>query len=83
MVSVNKLKELQFQSMQEYFEYVIASWLNGNKQQTRELFHELRQDTYVGEYMSQRECFFKYFEESMPYDVDTMEEKKKEFKKYV
>lgn len=83
MVTQSRLKELGFETMADYFDYVIASWKNGNRTQTKELFYDLRPDTYIGEDLSQRESFFRHFEESMPYDVDGIEDQKEQFKKYV
>jgi hypothetical protein len=83
MVTKSRLKELGFETMADYFDYTIASWKNGNRMQTKELFHDLRPGTYVGEELGQKESFFRHFEESMPYDVDGIEVQKEQFKKYV
>lgn len=83
MVTKSRLNELGFETMEQYFEYIIASWKNGVRTQTMSLFYDLRPQTYVGEHLGQRESFFKYFEESMPYDIDGIEDQKNQFKKYV
>ena len=37
-------KELGYHSVGEYYEYMVETFLNGNKQSCRELFNEMRPD---------------------------------------
>jgi hypothetical protein len=41
MVTDKKIKSLDFDTLDEYFEYILDSRTNGNKQQARELYKDL------------------------------------------
>jgi hypothetical protein len=41
MVGVKKLKSLQMETIQDYFEYIIESKINGQKEQAKMLFKDL------------------------------------------
>lgn len=41
MVSQKLIKSLDFQNITEYFDYIIDSIINGNKQQAKDLFVKL------------------------------------------
>lgn len=55
MVNDSTLKTLQFEYMETYFEYIIASRENGNHAQARQLFSELSEGM-----QGQRVDFFEY-----------------------
>lgn len=44
MVSKKKIKELDFETIEEYFQYIIESTNNGQHKQSKELFKELSYD---------------------------------------
>lgn len=81
MVTKRELAELDFSTMEQYFDYIIESWKNGNRDQTIELFNQLRKEEYVGEHQSQVNQFFSHFD--MVSGQDAEEKEKKQFKKYV
>jgi hypothetical protein len=41
MVSNRKIKDLDFQTIEDYFQYITDSIINGQRQQARELISEL------------------------------------------
>lgn len=81
MVTKRELAELEFSTMEQYFDYIIESWKNGNRDQTIELFYQLRKEEYIGEHQSQRNQFFSHFDTIFGQGPE--EEEKKQFKKYV
>jgi hypothetical protein len=52
MVGIAKVKALDLKSLEEYFEYIIESKVNGQKKQAKELFEDLSE--------AQRDSFYSY-----------------------
>lgn len=55
MVNATTINDLDMESIEDYFEYILSSKYNGQHKQTIELFRKLSKD--------QKEEFFKYVEE--------------------
>ena len=58
-----ELQELGFKTLQEYFEYIVESRINGQHKQARELFKRLSEGM-----QGQRVEFFRWLEESYYYE---------------
>lgn len=55
MINAKTINDLDMESIEDYFEYILSSKYNGQHKQTIELFRKLSKD--------QKEEFFKYVEE--------------------
>jgi len=64
MITRVRLKELEMETIEEYFEYIIASKLNGQHEQAKELFSVLS-DGMQG----QRAYFFEWAETTYYYEA--------------
>jgi len=65
MISKATLKKYEFYSIEDYFNYIIDSQLNGNSQQVKDLFKKLDN--------SQKRLFMAYiqnFDKSIKHDFD-------------
>ena len=60
MVTKNKIKGLDFETLQDYFDYIIENKTNGQRTQARELFNELSN--------AQKKEFFNYVDTAYYYD---------------
>lgn len=60
MVTQNKIKGLDFETLEDYFDYIIESKANGQRTQARELFNELSKE--------QKREFFEYVDTAYYYD---------------
>ena len=60
MVTQNKIKGLDFATLEDYFDYIIESKTNGQRTQARELFNELSD--------KQKKEFFNYVDTAYYYD---------------
>lgn len=60
MVTQNKIKGLEFETLEDYFDYIIESKTNGQRTQARELFNELSN--------TQKKEFFNYVDTAYYYD---------------
>lgn len=60
MVTQNKIKGLDFETLEDYFDYIIESKTNGQRTQARELFNELSN--------AQKKEFFNYVDTAYYYD---------------
>lgn len=52
MIGKNTLKKFEYKTIEEYFNYIVESQINGNHSQVRELFKRLDK--------TQKEDFFNY-----------------------
>ena len=55
MIGKNTLKNYEFKSIEDYFNYIVDSQINGNSQQVRDLFKKLSS--------TQKVLFFRYLEQ--------------------
>lgn len=62
MVSKAALKSYDFQKMEQYYEYVLASVINGQRQQALKLILKMSQE--------QKKEAYNYFEDYIGNDVD-------------
>jgi len=65
MISKKDLKMYEFYSIENYFDYIIESQINGNSSQVKDLFKKLSGD--------QKRLFFAYiqnYDKSIKYDFD-------------
>lgn len=69
MISKATLQMLELESIEDYFEYIIQSKVNGQHSQAKELFKELS-DSPQG----QRSKFFNWAEENYYYDAQDSDE---------
>lgn len=60
MVTQNKIKGLDFETLEDYFDYIIESKANGQRTQARKLFNELSD--------KQKKEFFNYVDTAYYYD---------------
>ena len=60
MVTQNKIKGLDFETLEDYFDYIIESKANGQRTQARKLFNELSD--------KQKKEFFSYVDTAYYYD---------------
>lgn len=75
MIQWHHLKMLSFETLEQYFEYIIESKLNGQHSQARELFNELS-DGNAG----QRVFFFQWCEMNLGINGDSLNTLKHYFK---
>jgi len=63
MISKKTLKDYEFKTIEEYFDYIIDSQINGNHNQVKELFKKLDN--------SQKKTFFNYLKgfDSLNFDI--------------
>lgn len=66
MIDANQLRELEFNSMEEYFDYIADSFINGQIAQTKDLFGRLS--------AKQRDDFFDYIDSLFHYDADILDD---------
>lgn len=84
MVTISILKGLQMDSIEDYFDYIMESKINGQHNQARQLFFCLSQDDGM-QHKGQRSHFFDYISELYYYEAihngeeDPIEELKKYF----
>lgn len=69
MVSKSVLGILDMETIEDYFEYIIASKVNGQHAQARELFRELSEGM-----QGQRAAFFEWAEASYYYEAQDSDE---------
>jgi len=69
MVNKSTLTMLEFDTLEDYFEYIIESKKNGNHAQARELFNELSQGM-----QGQRVEFFEWAEATYYYEANDSDE---------
>ena len=65
VVSKKCLKDYEFHSIENYFDYIIDSQINGNSSQVKDLFKKLSSD--------QKRLFFAYiqnYDKSIKFDFD-------------
>jgi len=65
MISKKTLKDYEFNSIEDYFNYIIDSQINGNSQQVKDLFKKLDKN--------QKRLFFAYiqnYDKSLRFDFD-------------
>jgi len=55
MISKKTLKDYEFKSIEDYFNYIIDSQINGNHSQVKDLFKKLSH--------SQKKLFFNYLQQ--------------------
>lgn len=88
MVTQSKLNQLQMESIEDYFDYIMESKINGQHKQARRLFFDLSMDDGM-QHKGQRSHFFDYISELYYYEAiheamhngeeDPIEELKKYF----
>jgi hypothetical protein len=84
MVTQSQLKQLQMESIEDYFDYIMESKINGQHKQARQLFSCLSLDDGMQD-KGQRSHFFDYVSELNYYEAlhngeeDPIEELKKYF----
>lgn len=84
MVTISILKGLQMDSIEDYFDYIMESKINGQHKQARQLFFCLSLDDGM-QHKGQRSHFFDYISELYYYEAinngeeDPIEELKKYF----
>jgi len=63
MIGKKTLKDYEFKTIEEYFDYIIDSQINGNHNQVRELFKKLDNN--------QKKTFFNYLKgfENSSFDI--------------
>ena len=61
MITQRKIKGLDLETLENYFDYIIESKINGQRKQARELFNELSNE--------QKKQFFDYVETAYYYDA--------------
>lgn len=61
MVTQNKIKGLDFETLEDYFDYIIESKANGQRTQARKLFNELS-DKQKKEFLSYVDTAYYYDE---------------------
>jgi hypothetical protein len=62
MISKEDLKNLEFETMQEYYTYILDSKINGQFKQTRELIKDLNNIQYTE--------FLKFLDDNEPHNKD-------------
>jgi hypothetical protein len=84
MVTQSKLNQLQMESIEDYFDYIMESKINGQHKQARRLFFDLSMDDGM-QHKGQRSHFFDYISDLYYYEAldngeeDPIEELKKYF----
>ena len=68
MVSERDIKGLELDTIEDYFDYILDSKINGNSKQSKELFCKLSQGM-----QGQRAAFFDYIEALYAFDLNEPE----------